>query len=186
MTEEQPTFAGIGSTAFIILKDDLQPDTLTPKDGKAWTKIDVNKSYSIEVEEAIGEGFEFPYIIDYDLQADRDRAELFMQKFTEETLQAPVDVFVTDEDGNTQHLGKVDPENITFRWDYEPQFRKRRLRVKFRKKLMHYIVRYQGRDPFDNIEHNIYLTSTAAPTSRFLSKMLNRKIKLAKRGKLEP
>lgn len=214
MTEQQSTFAGIGSTAYIIRKEDLNLDTLTPKDGKAWSKVDLSGSFTIDVEP----GEEFPQPVEVPipsfrsfrtaeeleeiakrtgfvpkeavedmLQFEEEQAENFCKKLWEETQNAPFDVFVTDKDGNTQHLGKVDPKDITVRMIevHEPQFRKRRLRVKFRKKLMHYLVRYEGRELFDHIERNIYLTSSAAPTTRFLSKTLNRKIKLAKRGKLE-
>lgn len=216
MTEhEQPTFAGIGSTAYIIRKEDLNLDALTPKDGKAWSKIDLSGSFAIDVEP----GEEFPHPVEVPIpsfrsfrtaeeleeiakrtgfvpkeavedmmQFEEEQAENFCKKLWEEMQNSPFDVFITDKDGNAQHLGKVDPKNITVRMIavHEPQFRKRRLRVKFRKKLMRYLVRYEGRDPFEHIERNIYLTSSAAPTSRFLSKMLNQKIKLAKRGKLEP
>ena len=39
---ETPNFAGIGSIAYFILKDDLQPDTNTPKEGKQWHKVDLS------------------------------------------------------------------------------------------------------------------------------------------------
>ena len=47
--EDNPTFAGIGSTAYIILKADLQPDTLTPKEGKQWHEIDLHDRTSVQV-----------------------------------------------------------------------------------------------------------------------------------------
>lgn len=216
--EEQPTFSGIGSTCFIIPKADLQPDTLTPKEGKAWSKIDVNKSYSISVdvepsddfkpfeipiererqlfshesltseqlyEIAKRTGFVQKEAVETMMQFEQDKAKDSCKELWEQIQNAPFDVFITDKDSNALHIGKVDPKNITVRRIAvnEPQFRRRRLRVKFRKKLMHYLVRYESREPFDRIERDIYLNSPAAPTTRRMSHLLNQKIKFAKRSK---
>lgn len=54
---ESPTFAGIGSTAYIILKADLQPDTLTPKEGKQWHEINLAFSDKAPVPSASPKGF---------------------------------------------------------------------------------------------------------------------------------
>lgn len=133
--EEQTTFAGIGSACYIINKKDLQPDSLTPKEGKEWTKVDLK---------------EMKPLISHDIV-------------------------------------RVDPSDIKVNvFDpYVRHFRKSRLRIKFRKKLMHYLVCYAGHEPFDRIVRDIYLYSKAAPTTRSMSKALNKKIKLAKRGNYE-
>lgn len=38
--EDQENYAGIGSVCYLIAKEDLQADGMTPKEGKEWMKLD--------------------------------------------------------------------------------------------------------------------------------------------------
>lgn len=215
--EEQPTFSGIGSTCFIIPKADLQPDTLTPKEGKAWSKIDVNKSYSISVDVEPSDDFK-PFEIPIErerqlfshesltseqlyetakrigfvpkeavenmMQFEQEKAEDFCKELWVQTQNAPFDVFITDKDGNALHIGKVDPKNISVRFIAvnNPHFRRRRLHIKYVKKLARYIMTrddvssYIMRQVRQNVIDDII-------SSRKASHNLNRAIKQLKRKK---
>lgn len=167
---ETPNFAGVGSMCYIILKDDLQPDTLTPKEGKAWSKIDVNKSYSISVDVEPSDD-----VKPFEIPIDRERQLFSYDPLTSEQLHEitgfmPVDVFVECKDGQMQHIGNVDPRNITVRFKtcYVPHFRRRRLHNKYVKKLARFVVIF---DP------DLIISSRKA------SHNLNRAIKQLKRKK---
>ena len=213
---ETPNFSGIGSTAYIIPKDDLQPDTLTPKEGKAWSKIDVNKSYSISVDVEPSDdfkpfeipiererqlfshepltseqlykiakrtGFVLKEAVENMMQFEQEKAEDFCKELWEQMQNAPLDVFITDKDGNARHIGKVDPKNITVRSIAVnvPHFRRRRLHIKYAKKLARYIMTrddvssYIMRQVRQNVIDEIISSRKASHNLNLAIKQLKRK-----------
>lgn len=79
--EQQPTLAGIGSTCYIILKDDLQPDGMTPKEGKSWTKVKLDNTQTRIDVKPVTPPFEIP------IPSQRDFCQTFEMPFEVERKQ---------------------------------------------------------------------------------------------------
>lgn len=133
--QNSTSLTGIGSMCYIIPKDDLQPYTLTPKEGKQWHEIDLRNRTSVQVGSAATTAATVPSA----------SPEGFRQSFT----------MTADVRGN---------------WSYRPprppHFRRRRLHIKYVKKLARYMIIWD---------------SDRIISSRKASHNLNRAIKQLKR-----
>lgn len=202
---EQQSFSGLGSCCYICEKKDLDLDTMTPKEGKKFYKIDVSKSTTFEIplEQGNRKAFSVPNAFDGLLEKERVRAELRIKDIEQEALRYKCCVFVTDSHGNCQVIGSfvADEVEVTDHGDtcdvsitghpisaptnkrIVPRLRRSRLHIKVMKKL----YRWSSRDedwplsPCDR--RRLFYHSDNVPTSRRVSHNINQKMKLFKRGK---
>lgn len=137
--QNSTSLTGIGSMCYIIPKADLQPDTLTPKEGKQWHEINLASSDKAPVPSASPEGFR--------------------QSFT---MTAQV------------------RGNWLYRPPRPPHFRRRRLHIKYAKKLARYIMTRDDVYPYimRQVRQNVI---DKIISSRKASHNLNRAIKQLKR-----
>lgn len=87
--EEQPTFAGIGpiQSCYIIAKSDLQPDGMTPKEGKAWTKLDtVQTKIAIDAQPP-SRGFKQSFEMSFEIERLTNRAIRSKVEYSAENVQ---------------------------------------------------------------------------------------------------
>lgn len=91
--EQQPPLAGIGSACYIILKDDLQPDGMTPKEGKEWTKLDAVPQTKIASDASATDahhescGFKQSWDLSFDVKHKPNHRIQNRVRFSEENLQ---------------------------------------------------------------------------------------------------
>lgn len=153
--QNSTSLTGIGSMCYIILKDDLQPDTLTPKEGKQWHEIDLRNRASVQVGSAATTAAPVPSA----------SPECFRQSFT-----------MT---GEVQLHG-----NWTYRPPRPPHFRRRRLHIKFVNKLARHIAKRDDVPPsiMREVRHSVI---DEIISSRKSSHNLNRAIKKLKQKKYD-
>lgn len=93
--EEQETYAGIGpiSSCYIIAKSDLQPDGMSPKEGKAWTKLDAVPQTNIAADTSAPDaqlpsrGFKMSFELSFEVERKQNIRIHSMVEYSEENLQ---------------------------------------------------------------------------------------------------
>lgn len=91
--EEQENYAGIGSVFYLIAKEDLQADGMTPKEGKAWMKLDAVPQTKIAADASAPDahpesrGFKWSWDLPFDVKHKPNRIIQNRVRFSEENLQ---------------------------------------------------------------------------------------------------